>query len=744
LSAPPHVSARAHLNGLLGPVLLGSALGVETTLVAVAGLKPPPQPIGQLTKWGASFFFPERDVVIYLAGALVGIAASMGFIWAWKHRVTANAPYKGRVLRSLVLQAAVAAAGTSLFMYLFVQARTHLIRHQRAPVWFFLLSGAVALTYAVCAVAGRPGMASTSLEGNGEDAALKTGERDTPRARLSWLDLAVPLAIALLIYVPDWRQLAGKIFMEESLFHWDFYAMGPALAFSHGRALGTDAYAMYGVGWPMVFGGISAWLPVSYGRMIQIGSIYACIYLTGAYLLLRLMVHRRLLAVLGTALLALQFFVGMGHEAIWVAPSVTVMRWAFDVWCYIALLMNWRSGRRVWAVCAGLFVGLALVFSLDTGLYLAAAAAFYWACSLPLGGDKARHIADAAWSAGVAVAMFVAGGLIASRGTLLSTAFWRGLLEPLQDFLGGFAQLPLATVPNVPTLVIFVGLFLIYLVLVGYALAQLAHKQARHFEVVNGSLAVYGLLTLLQFVGRSYDYTPLRLWMPLALILTSLAGRVWAPSPTSEKKQHRSRPSLRLGAALAGLLAVVVVLVAPRWLIVDPLTSYPNLINNLIHARSGDGSCLVLEPKDICGLSADYSGIAGRFQAVSRRLAGIRAEGKTLAVLDESGSTFYLAGNTAPWSRYPRLFVMAYSRQKLEHLEARLVAEAPDFILTRMGPGTASAGYPAWPPAFGVGPGPSSPFPDTWAALEAVVRSRYLLESSLPPYQLWRLAYEPR
>jgi len=34
-------------------------------------------------------------------------------------------------------------------------------------------------------------------------------------------------------------------------------------------ALGTEAYAQYGVGWPMLFAGLSPILPLTYGGMIE-------------------------------------------------------------------------------------------------------------------------------------------------------------------------------------------------------------------------------------------------------------------------------------------------------------------------------------------------------------------------------------------------------------------------------------------------------------------------------------------
>ena len=131
-----------------------------------------------------------------------------------------------------------------------------------------------------------------------------TEPRAGARARRSdglW-DVAVAAAVVSLVYVPLMPHLAGRIFAEDSFFHWDHFVLAPALAYQHGMVLVTDVYAQYGAGWAVLLGGLSGLVPLSHQNAIHAGIVYACSYFVGLYLLLRLAVGSRLVATGGTAL----------------------------------------------------------------------------------------------------------------------------------------------------------------------------------------------------------------------------------------------------------------------------------------------------------------------------------------------------------------------------------------------------------------------------------------------------------
>jgi hypothetical protein len=743
---PEGISSRGYFASLIGPIFLSAALGVQLTLTAVLVVEPPAKPVNELTDYGAYIFTPEHDVPLYLGGVAFALLLGVTLTSAWNRRLrSVRGPVSEGVLyRLLLFQVAVAVGGTAFYLNQFLNARTLLQQGSEIPRSFL---GSLAAIGAVSLGAAFTGW-TFGRKKSGEPKSQKVPEEADgvaqPRLRWHLLDLAVPTGIVLLIYVPFWRHMAGRAFMEESLFHWDFYVMGPALAFSHGEALGSEVFSMYGLGWPLVFGGLSSWIPLSFGRMIQIGSIYACLYLAGVYLLLRLLVRRPALATLGTGLVALQFFLGGRDVVIWRFPSLTVMRWAFDVWCFLALVLYWKSKNRVWAVAGGAAVGLAVVFSTDTGLYLTAACGFYWLCTLGLRGDRVQPLIDAVSSGAAALVVLLTGLLIAGRGQVFNASFWKGWLESVLEFSQGYAQLPLATFPNGITVISFAVLFFLYLTVVVYSLARLLHKRALHFEVFNGFLAFYGLLNLLHFVGRSGDYTPFRLFIPLVIVLTNLAGRAYGPVVSYVQRRRgderrfrfllRSLPYAVTGVVILGVVAT------PSWLLLDPLRAYPNLISSTIEGAPAEGVCVMLEPKDICGLSPKLEDKTDDFRAIADRLRGFNLEGKSFAVLDEFGSFLSLASDAPPWGRYTRPFTSIYQKQHLKQYLDSLRSDSPDFIVSRMMLENDSSTSEDWPITVSrLGPGPDSPYADMWDEFNAVVHDLYRLESTMPPYGIWRL-----
>ncbi len=726
--------SRSYFAGLLGPLMLAAALGVEIVLGAVVLVRPPEAP-ANLTPYGRFLYVADRDLQIFVAGTILAILAGVAAVRVNGRGSRGSQPSDGR---RLLMQATVALAGAGMALGWFLRARQFLKDGAEVPVGYVVVLALLVIVTAG-AVFLRPrasrGTRWAKLEELPEDPAGTT-------LRVSPLDLAVPVILVLLIYVPDWRQLAGRFFYEESLFHWDFFSMAPALAFAHGKALGTDAYSMYGVGWPMLFGGLTRWVPLSYGRMIQIGSLYACLYLTGVYALLRLVTRRSALAALGVAVILLQLFLWQSSAVIWRFASLTMMRWPFDVWCFIAVLLFWRTGRRVWALAAGAAVGMALLFATDTGLYLAAALTFYWLATLRLSTDKRKHLFDAASSVVVAFVVLIAGLLVASRGSLFTSEFVKGWLQAILEFGGGFAQLPMATSPNAVTFAAFALLFFSYLTLIGWSLARLIHNRASHFEVFNGFLAVYGLLMLVHFVGRSGDYTPFHLWIPLALIVVNLAGRLWDYAEPSFASRRVAPGRLRLARALPFVAAAAVVglfaMLGPRPMLRQPIADYPSLASKLVGAGEPDGLCLIEQPKDLCGLPAQQEPTVNHVRAVAARLASIVDQGQTFAVVDETGSLFYLLAGSPSFSRYPRIFIAMYNDEIVQEVKGSLEDPPPDYILTRpLVPDEGKPFYRFWRFAtFGMAPG--SLHHETWEELNEVIRRDYVLDTDMAPFQLYK------
>ncbi len=734
LPVPPQLPSSTYFRYLLGLVFLVAAVGLQIMLTLLLAIPAPEVPTGELSDWGILYVHPEYDVVLYVAGVALTLLAVLAVTLIKSRRTT------GASAGAMVLRFAVATLGTAVVVWRFLGARASVSEGTGIPLSYYLtlaLVGAVS----VAALGRRADRLSTPIDRWLERLPGATGPVGDPAGRFSVFDLLIPVALVALVYVPTWREVAGRVFQEENFLHWDYFIMGPALSFRNGHALGTDIYSAYGVGWPMVFGALSEWLPLSYGRFIQAGSLYACVYLTGVYVLLRTLRVRPLLAALGTLLAFLPFFLWMYGLTIWRTPNVTPLRWAFDVWCLIALVRHFKSRRRFWAVAAGGLLGMAILFAIDTGFELLVAFAFYWVWLL--WAERTRRLpVDLAVSLGAAVVSFLAGAAVASRGTLFQPRFWWGWAEAPLEFGGGFGMLPVGTWPNGNTIVAFSILVALYLVVCGYAFVRMLHRKIGTFELFTGVVSLYGLVVLVKFLGHSDRSIFPRLLTPAVIVVILIAGRGYEYLRQGGLKDRRPGRALRLGSVGLAVAVVMGLAAAPRSLFWEDFLAYPGWVSNRLSGAETQGGCLYLEPRDVCGLPPGLEQPAEEFRAITGVLKGIEDRGETFAVIDETGSLFYVPTESAPFGRYGRIFLATHTKQLVNDMEQDLIDAAPDYILIRTRSARGGMGYEAWN-VFGLGPDPASYYNDVWEQLGEIVKSDYRLEQPMLPYELWRRTDRP-
>ena len=260
---------------------------------------------------------------------------------------------------------------------------------------------------------------------------LKTLSRLRRLRHWCWLlgGVGVMGAITLLIYVPDPAHLASRVFQTDGFHHWDPYAVAPALAYGHGAALGTDVYCQYGVGWPLLLAALSCFRPLAYKLAIEMGVLWACLYFTALFLFLWDLLRSRRWAICGVLLAVfLQMFCGT-EVPLWVSPSSTVMRSAMDVFFW-SCLRHARGGDDRYAYLTGAIVAAAMLFGLDTGLYLLVCHGAYCPALWRLQTDPERQPrlrGYALRSGATLLATLLLGLVMASRGTLLHGGFWTRL-----------------------------------------------------------------------------------------------------------------------------------------------------------------------------------------------------------------------------------------------------------------------------------------------------------------------------
>jgi hypothetical protein len=121
------------------------------------------------------------------------------------------------------------------------------------------------------------------------------------------------------------------------------------------------------------------------------------------------------------------------------------------------------------------------------------------------------------------------------------------------------------------------------------------------------------------------------------------------------------------------------------------------------------------------------------------RVRSLARRGETVGVIDETGSLFYLASGSPPFGRLTRILTTPYNKELLDQAVAPYRRNPPDYVLTRS-PTPADDPDPAGLTGFGAGPRPDSPYFDAWEAFAGVVHERYVLETRVGFFELWRLS----
>lgn len=693
----------------LGPVVLATAVGVDLLFAGIMLWEPPSRP-GNLTAAGMDNLRPERDTVVYLgAGAVALLLAAALSTWSRAPAHQENDPSIPTWVRDVV-PIVVGLVAMALATTLFVRARPEL-----SARWTRVAYAAVSATIAaVCLVTARWSARRCPAPAPGGQVALE----ERGRRRLHLLDLLAPVLIVVFVYVPAWRHVAGNAFAYEDLLHLDYFVMGQAVAFHEGAALGSEIFSYYGVGWPLLLSGLSRIHPLGYGNFVHLEVVYGCIYFVGVYAFLRILVGNALVAVSGTALAVfLQLFAD--GFLLWRFPSATVMRWAFDVWFFLALLAYARTRRRAWVLVAAGIVGAAVLFQTDTGLFLGASFAFSWLCLWRLGPDRGDRLRLLAASTVVAGGVLFGGLFVASRGTVLSSRFWTGWLENLGAAASGATLLPLSETSGTGTIVLFVMMTTTYLVVAGWAVARLVRRQLDVPVLVLGPVAIYGFLTLIYFVGRSSQYNLFRPAVPFAIIVAACAGlgvraaRRWAPGEGSGWARVLSFAP-RLAAPTMLVLSVVMVAA-------DPYDrAYPSLARTVVSGRPDDGLCLFDRPRDVCGLPPEARPYVDDLHAAAETIRRLRAPEQTVAVLDASGPLLYLMADAPTWGRYSPVIPGLFTTDMVDAVLADLAEDPPDLVIMRSREQS---------PRY---------YDDIWTALREPVERGYLLHSTTGRFETWK------
>ncbi len=608
-------------------------------------------PAHPLTLLGAGLYQPDHDLPIYLCGALACVLADAAFVALLARRALrrdSGSAVRNDLLACLVVALLPVLAPDSTPAWLaafglglaFVAWRLH--------------AGNVAADPSPDRVAGRPAPAG--------------------RAGFAW-DFALPVAIlALFVFVPWPRLLLWRTFDTDQFHHLDFYVMAPALAHAHGLRLGTDFYAQYGVGWPLLLDTLGRVTGAhGYTTFIRLEMLAGCAYFLGLYAFLRSWLRHAGWATVGLLLaLALALFTNTSGAPKWIWPSSTVLRYAFDVALFAVVAAHARSGDARLGPLAGAVLALQAVFSTDVGLYLSFAFCVYLVCSLRRAesGRPAGSLSRFALGAlGGWVLVAGAGFAWANQGQFPGGAFWRGLTESIFVYGGGVANLPIAQaiIDHGETALLLLAMLATYVRSIGAALCASWSRSVSARQAVRATIAVYGMGTLLIFVGRSHEQNLMHVTIPWCLLLAESAASAASAPPRPRRVRWTFALSMGLIVFITAQAASI---------------RYPNLVNGmagLLEARADKRPGWT----DAAGdeLPTEPAAHLAEFRAASDAIRKVSGGGKrSVAVISFNDTAYLLEAGVAPYFRYSPVLANLLFKEQVDDITRRLAESPPDWI----------------------------------------------------------------
>jgi len=481
--------------------------------------------------------------------------------------------------------------------------------------------------------------------------------------------LMAPLAIiALFVFVPWPEAVVWPSFASDRFHHFDFYAMAPALAHAHGLRLGTDFYAQYGVGWPVVLHGLGATTGLaSYTTFAQLEVLVGCAYFFALFLFLRAWLREAEHATVGLLLvLLLALFTNTGGYAKWLWPSSTVMRYAFDITLFSVLLVHSRSNAAWLGPLAGAALALQCLFSTDVGLYLLLAFAVYLICELRCRGSE-RPARSMRWFClGTLLgfgALAGAGFTLANQGHFPDRSFWTGWMESILAYGGGIANLPIAhSLARSPTnSLLLLAMLTTYILCLSKCLVGLIRGGLSEDASLRGAIATYGLGTLILFIGRSHEQNLMHVSIPFCLLVTQATAPMVRASTRYLPKAH-------------GLLSVA--LVAMIWIQADKV-HYPNLANALLGPVVLTQSTPI-KTEEVPSANPD---VKTEFMAASDAIRTAADQGRhSVAVIGYHDTAYLVQAGVAPYFRYSPVLANLLFQGQVKEITRRIEDSPPDWI----------------------------------------------------------------
>lgn len=335
------------------------------------------------------------------------------------------------------------------------------------------------------------------------------------------MDAGAICILLFLIFMPDLNEVLARMFSYDKFYHLDGFVLSPAWAYHNGLVLNKDVTSEYSLIMPIAFD----WLMKLAGGFNYENAVRIVIGLSAVYYILLYGLWRYWLGSFWLAFFAvilsvkLQFFHWGVTPLIWIYQSPTPVRFLPDVFFLFFILRFTEDLKVIWLAAAAAISGIALVWTMDVGVYMyatlciAAGAFVYQKGMKPLAQAMALLL----------VPWIIAGGLLGIfYGPMLCKSyFWHNTFEFATLFLQGWGALPITDgLKDKQFFAFCIGLMIpvAYMGTLLYSVGMFLYRQSRqHLFMI--LVCVYGLGLYHYFIHRSGVTSYYAVVIPLIFVL---------------------------------------------------------------------------------------------------------------------------------------------------------------------------------------------------------------------------------
>jgi hypothetical protein len=656
-------------------------MGLLVMLIGFYLVPPPPDRssvIASLTDLGQHWYHPERDIPVYVVGCLLGIALPVVLLQKGfgerRHGSRDQSPESLRALSTFMICVSV----VMIVLLLLIMPIAVLPVLLTEGLLFFAVHHFLTIRGDVPKDTSRTVDPLSKQQHVVWPPNVSVGTPFLVVWDATWLTIMGLLIVALLA-IPDISLLSGAIFSKDRYHHWEFFAMGPALQVRAGRALGSGAYSQYGLVFPLFLSGIDPIVPLRFDNLLRWSIGFGCIYFTGLALLLRVLLRDRLWAAIGTVVAVnLQCFTGTGNDVIWLHPSSSILRYGLDVWFFLALCLHVRTQNRAWMAVCGVVNGLAILWEMDTGIYLLGVSVLYSIATAiqprhdPCDDTPGSRIWPSSIMLFGTTALVVFGGWFLVNRGVIDGQFLYGLFESILTFSSGMGCVPMSSLEWVYMLA-FLAVTGTYLWPIARWLLGLRTRiLPAGNDLLRFCLGSYGLGTLMLFVQRSHPFNLSHAIVPFCILTTEtlMMATFWV-------SRWSVRPSVCLRAfstfALCAALAALPLNTAVR--------AYPGTIQAALRGGPDSSGLSLGMGVGVFRLPPNMAQTVQDFRDVTSRLAELQTAGHRVAILDQHEPTYCLASGVPPCDRYCPLLPNLIFRDQLKQALERFEKEQFDYVM---------------------------------------------------------------